>query len=82
MISELLNEMYYEWDSMLGVALLPKSESTYKQMPFEAITKEEYDKMLYNFPTSIDWTTNTKNDILYDDKIAYSLQCLGTSGEL
>ena len=79
---ELLNEMYYEWDNMLGVALLPKNESTYKQMPFEAITKQEYEKFLNNFPTSIDWTTNTKNDIHYDDKIAYSLQCLGTSCDL
>ena len=77
---ELLNDMYYEWDNMLGVALLPKSESTYKQMPFEAITKEEYEKQISNFPTSINWTSNSYD--MLDDKITYSLQCLGSSCDL
>jgi len=46
--------MYNEWDSICGIALLPYSEHTYQQAPYQEITKEEYDRMASDMP-KIDW---------------------------
>jgi ribonucleoside-diphosphate reductase alpha chain len=48
--------MYNEWDSICGTALLPYSEHTYQQAPYQEITKEEYEKMVSEIP-KIDWDT-------------------------
>jgi ribonucleoside-diphosphate reductase alpha chain len=34
--------VYGQFDSISGISFLPKSEHTYQQAPFEAITEEEY----------------------------------------
>jgi len=49
-------EIYNSFDEMTGIALLPKSNSTYKQMPFMEITKEEYEEAQKKMPKTIDWT--------------------------
>lgn len=41
--------VYEDFDAISGVSFLPKSEHTYQQAPFEAITEEEYN----NFPSVI-----------------------------
>jgi ribonucleoside-diphosphate reductase alpha chain len=46
--------MYNEWDSICGIALLPYSEHTYQQAPYQEITREEYEKMVSEMP-KIDW---------------------------
>ena len=46
--------MYNEWDAICGIALLPYSEHTYQQAPYQEITKEEYEKMVSEMP-KIEW---------------------------
>ena len=46
--------MYEHWDSLCGIALLPYSEHTYQQAPYQEITKEEYEEAMAEMP-SIDW---------------------------
>lgn len=48
--------VYDNFDSVGGVSFLPASEHTYKQAPYQEITKEEYEVALKNMPTSIDWS--------------------------
>ena len=48
--------VYDNFDSVGGVSFLPASEHTYKQAPYQEITKEEYDEAVKNMPTSIDWS--------------------------
>lgn len=43
---ELIPEVYKNFDYISGISLLPKSEHTYQQAPFEAITREEYNKII------------------------------------
>ena len=38
-----------------GVSFLPFDGGTYKQAPYEEITKDDYDKLVATMPTSIDW---------------------------
>lgn len=40
-----------------GLSFLPKSDAHYEQMPYEAITKEQYEELMKDFPTYINWET-------------------------
>lgn len=48
--------VYDNFDSVGGVSFLPSSEHSYKQAPYQEITKEEYDKAVKEMPTTIDWS--------------------------
>jgi ribonucleoside-diphosphate reductase alpha chain len=50
----LFASIYKEWDAVIGVTMLPYDDHVYVQAPYEEITKEEYDKMVAEFP-AIDW---------------------------
>jgi ribonucleoside-diphosphate reductase alpha chain len=47
--------VYENFDDFTGVSFLPESGSSYQQMPFEEITKAEYEAMLAKQPNHIDW---------------------------
>ena len=38
--------IWNNWDDVLGISFLPLTDSMYQLMPYEAITKEEYDKRM------------------------------------
>jgi ribonucleoside-diphosphate reductase alpha chain len=48
--------VWKHFDEMSGVSFLPFSDSTYKQMPYQDCSKEEYEDMLSKMPKSVDWT--------------------------
>jgi ribonucleoside-diphosphate reductase alpha chain len=48
------------FDSLSGVSFLPHTDHTYKQAPYQDITKKEYEKQLSNFPDKIDWSKLTE----------------------
>jgi ribonucleoside-diphosphate reductase alpha chain len=48
--------VWAHFDEMSGVSFLPFSDSTYKQMPYQDCSKEEYEDMLSKMPKSVDWT--------------------------
>lgn len=47
--------VYDHFDEMSGVSFLPYDGGTYRQAPYETITKEEYEKAVLNIPTTVDW---------------------------
>jgi ribonucleoside-diphosphate reductase alpha chain len=47
--------VYKNFDSIGGVSFLPLSEHSYKQAPYQEITKEEYEVALSKMPNSIPW---------------------------
>jgi len=47
--------VYRHFDSISGIAFLPYSGHSYRQAPFQEITKEEYDKLLAKMPKDVDW---------------------------
>ena len=71
--------IYNNFDEITGIALLPKSNTTYKQMPFTEITKEEYDERIKKQPTSINW--NIENDNKFNINMD-SIQCMGSNCDL
>lgn len=47
--------VYKNFDDINGISFLPKSDHTYKQAPFQEITKEEYDELEAKTPKTINW---------------------------
>jgi ribonucleoside-diphosphate reductase alpha chain len=47
--------VWTNWDYVSGVSFLPYDNNVYDQAPFEAISRVEYDRMIEQLPTSIDW---------------------------
>ncbi len=47
--------VYKHFDIVSGVSFLPKEKHTYRQAPYEEITKERYEELRSAMPTAIDW---------------------------
>jgi len=47
--------VYDHFDEMSGVSFLPYDGGSYRQAPYETISKEEYDEMIKKIPTTVDW---------------------------
>ena len=48
--------VYKNFDLLSGVSFLPHDGGSYKQAPYQEITKEEYDKWMQDRPTpAIEW---------------------------
>lgn len=52
------------FDEMTGVSFLPYDGGTYRQAPYESITKEQYDELVTKIPDKIDWTLLQEHDDL------------------
>ena len=48
--------VYKHFDEVSGISFLPFSDHTYKQAPYQDCTEDEYDAMLAQMPTSVDWS--------------------------
>ena len=51
--------VYDNFDEVGGIAFLPYSEHTYKQAPYQEITKEEYEEWSAKMPKNIPWAMLT-----------------------
>ena len=75
------NWVYENWDIVCGVSFLPYSGGHYKLAPYEEISKEEYEKLIKEFP-KIDYSLLSKYEMEDNTEGAKSLACSGDSCEL
>ena len=47
--------VYKNFDEVSGISFLPHSEHTYKQAPYQEISKEDYDALVAKMPKNIRW---------------------------
>jgi ribonucleoside-diphosphate reductase alpha chain len=47
--------VYKNFDEVSGISFLPSSDHSYKQAPYQEITKKEYEDLLSKMPKSIRW---------------------------
>jgi ribonucleoside-diphosphate reductase alpha chain len=47
--------VYKNFDEVSGISFLPHSEHTYKQAPYQEISKEEYETLFEKMPKNIRW---------------------------
>lgn len=48
---EVVNWVYNNWDIFIGISFLALDGGVYPLMPYEAITKEQYNEFIKNYPT-------------------------------
>lgn len=74
--------MWKNFDSMSGISLLPYSDHTYQQAPYQQCTKEQYEEMSLDFPT-FDWEAMAQFEAGHDQTVgAQELACSGGACEL
>jgi ribonucleoside-diphosphate reductase alpha chain len=71
--------MWKNFDYVSGISLLPYSDHTYAQAPYEEITEEQYREYLAWFPQEFDWDIKEEQDVTEGSQ---ELACVGTSCEL
>ena len=54
--------VWEHFDEISGISFLPWDGGTYKQAPYEEITKAEYDVLISTMPKTIDWESFTEID--------------------
>jgi len=47
--------VYKHFDEVSGISFLPHSDHSYKQAPYQEVSKEEYEELLFKMPKSIRW---------------------------
>lgn len=53
---EVANWVYDNWDVIGGISFLPYSEHTYKQAPYQDCDESDYNRMMLDMPSEIDWS--------------------------
>jgi ribonucleoside-diphosphate reductase alpha chain len=75
--------VYKHFDILSGVSFLPKDKHSYKQAPYEEVTKEEYESLVSKMPTSIDWVKLKMYEGATDNTIgSQELACVAGSCDI
>lgn len=72
--------VYRNFDHIGGVSFLPSSDHSYKQAPYQEITKEEYDIALKAMPLRIPWESLPLYEIEDSTSGSQELACSGALG--
>ncbi len=69
--------VYKNFDVISGVSFLPMDEHTYKQAPYQEITKAEYDEWVSKMPASINWSDLSFYEVGDNTTGSQELACTG-----
>jgi ribonucleoside-diphosphate reductase alpha chain len=69
--------VYKNFEHMSGVSFLPHTNHTYRQAPYQEITKEQYDEMVAKMPKGVDWTAITNYESEDNTAGSQTLACTG-----
>jgi ribonucleoside-diphosphate reductase alpha chain len=69
--------MWENRDSYNGLSLLPKDNGTYKQAPFNEITKDAYEALMEKFPKDVDFSMIIESDEASVDHVGENIACAG-----
>lgn len=78
---EVGNWVYKNWEIVNGVSFLPYDGGKYQQAPYEEITKDQYEKLLKNFP-DINYQDLHKYETEDNTEGAKSYNCTGDRCEI
>lgn len=83
--SEYLQVAQWIWDNFdlcSGISLLPTSDHTYQQAPYEDIEEEEYVKLLGEMPKNVNWEDLAQFEIEDNTTGSQELACVGGACEI
>jgi ribonucleoside-triphosphate reductase len=72
--------VWQHFDEISGVSFLPHSNHTYQQAPYEDISKEQYEQLLAEMPTGINWDDLV--EVEDNTEGSQTLACVGGSCEI
>ena len=72
--------VYDNFDSIGGVSFLPLSEHSYRQAPYQEITKEEYNDAVAAMPKNIPWQSLPLYELEDTTTGSQELACSGSTG--
>ncbi|MEJ0053479.1 MAG: ATP cone domain-containing protein [bacterium] len=75
------NWVYANWDIVGGLSFLPRSNHVYRLAPYEAITKEEYEKMLPRY-ANVDYSKLYQYERQDETEVKKELACAGGTCEI
>lgn len=70
------------FDEVSGISFLPKSDHTYRQAPYEAITKDEYDALVKASPSEIDWARLSEYELEDNTESSQTFACTSDACEV
>ena len=71
--------VYDNFDNVGGISFLPAAEHTYKQAPYQEITKEEYEEWLKKMPKDIPWASLPLYELEDNTSGSQELSCTANS---
>ena len=83
--SEFLQVSQWIWDNFdlcSGISLLPTSDHIYQQAPYEAINEDQYNKLVAEMPTNIDWEHLSQFEQEDNTTGSQELACAGGACEI
>jgi ribonucleoside-diphosphate reductase alpha chain len=83
--SEYLQVSQWIWDNFdlcSGISLLPTSDHTYQQAPYEDIDEEEYKTLLDSMPKDVNWEDLARFEVEDNTTGSQELACVGGACEI
>lgn len=74
--------VYRNFDEVSGIAFLPYDDHVYKQAPYIECTKSEYEKLLFDMPTELDWNELQGYEKEDNTIASQEMACVGNSCEI
>jgi ribonucleoside-triphosphate reductase (thioredoxin) len=74
--------VYEHFDQVSGISFLPKSDHSYRQAPYESITKDEYDVLVAKSPKQIDWSRLSEYELEDNTDSSQTLACSADGCEI
>lgn len=80
-VIDIVKWVYENQDIIVGITFLPQSDALYDQMPYEEITKEEFDELSKNFP-NIDFSKIYRYELNDLTTASQEMACLGAACDM
>jgi ribonucleoside-diphosphate reductase alpha chain len=74
--------VYDHFDQVSGISFLPKSDHTYRQAPYESITREEYDVLVKESPKRIEWERLAEYELEDNTESSQTFACTSDACEV
>lgn len=72
---QVANWVYANWDKVGGLSFLPRDNHAYRLAPYEAISKEEYERRMKTFPT-VDYAKLIQYERVDETELKKELACV------
>lgn len=74
--------VYKHFDDMSGVSFLPHTNHSYRQAPYQEITKEDYNELIKQMPKNVDWSMLSEYEHEDNTVGAQTLSCSAGACEI